>query len=262
MEGSTPTNSCPTTPAASAPSLGIKWQCHLPDQAVCSPWPGDEAMETSEELPHQKQKDGIPLKKFLKEGQWEAFAKDSDLVLRAREACFRTKCSDFNHEVLHDLSCTFWEMADSASLLKSGIYEVQDAWTRQKDLRSTNHAAKASQKNIQFFCVVIPTKLPSIMGLEGIHSLEALHRLGGCSYCPWCAKEGQNEGTMVNNLHTVDYHLGLVCTLCLACFTTSVDTMRKHRTCCKDMATGHWEEEKISEEDNGNEDDGYLPQEV
>ena len=84
-------------------------------------------------------------------------------------------------------------------------------------------------------------------GLQGIHSLEALCRQGGCSYCPWCAKEGQNEGTMVNHPQTVHYHLGLVCTLCLAFFTTSADTMRKHKTHCTAMATED-QEEKISEE--------------
>ena len=86
-------------------------------------------MEISEEPPHQKQKDRIPLKKLLKGGWQEAFAKDSDLLQRAREAYFRTKDPDFNCEVSHDLSCTFQEMADFASLLKSGIYEVWDAWT-------------------------------------------------------------------------------------------------------------------------------------
>ena len=98
------------------------------------------------------------------------------------------------------------------------------------------------------------------MGLEGIHSPEAIHRWGGCSYCPWCAKEGQNEGTIVNHLYTVHYHLGLVCILCMAYVCTSSDTMRKHGPYCKAMAT--WdkdqEEEEVSEDDNSNEDDGYL----
>ena len=110
-------------------------------------------------------------------------------------------------------------MAHSAGLLELDIYEVQDTWMGQKDLCTTNHAAKASQRKIQFFHMVTLTELPSIMGLEGIHSPEALHRWSGHSYCPWCAKEGQNEGT-------VHYHLGLVCALCLAFFTTSADTTR------------------------------------
>ena len=76
--------------------------------------------------------------------------------------------------------------------------------------------------------MVTVTKLSSNMGLEGIHSPEALHWWGGYSYCPWCAKEGQNDGTIVNHLCIVHYHLDLVCTLCMAFFAMSVDTMRKH----------------------------------
>ena len=150
-------------------------------------------------------------------------------------------------------------MADSTGLLELDIYEVQDAWTGWKDLHTAKHAAKALQRNIQFFCMVTPTKSPSIIGLEGIHSPEALHIQGSHSYCPWCAKEGQNERTMVYHLCTVHYCLGLVCTLCLAFFTTSVDTMRKHRPHCKAMATSDREEEEISEEDSGDKDDRYLP---
>ena len=112
-----------------------------------------------------------------------------------------------------------------------------DGW---KDLHNTNHTAKASQWNIQFFHMVTPTEPPSIMGLEGIHSPEGLCRQCGNLYCPWCAKEGKNEGTVVNHLCTVHYHLGLVCTLFLAYFSTSAGTMRKHGTCCRPcpMVTG------------------------
>ena len=35
---------------------------------------------------------------------------------------------------------------DSAGLLKSDIYEVQDAWAGWKDLCTAKHAAKTSQK--------------------------------------------------------------------------------------------------------------------
>ena len=38
------------------------------------------------------------------------------------------------------------------------------------------------------------------MGLMGIHNPDALCHFGGVSYCPWCGKEGQNKGTMVNHL--------------------------------------------------------------
>ena len=45
----------------------------------------------------------------------------------------------------------------------------------------------------------------------------------------------------------------------MAFFTTSADTMRKHKPCCKTMATEDQEEEEILEEDIGDEDNGYLP---
>ena len=79
-----PANPHPTTSAEPVPSSGIKWQCHLPNQEVTSPCSGDEhSAGRSEELPHHKQRNGVPLAKLLK-GSWqEAFMKDSDLVQRA-----------------------------------------------------------------------------------------------------------------------------------------------------------------------------------
>ena len=69
---------------------------------------------------------------------------------------------------------------------------------------------------------------PKIMGLRGIHSTEALCMSVGMSFCPWCRKEGQNEGTIVNQLCTSHYHLGLVCSHCVEYFTTSADAMCQH----------------------------------
>ena len=56
----------PTTLAVPMPSSGVKQRCQSPDQVACPPQPGDEVVETSEELPCQKQKDRMPLKKLLK----------------------------------------------------------------------------------------------------------------------------------------------------------------------------------------------------
>ena len=67
-EEPTPVISHPATPMAPAPSSGMKQQCHSLNPVVCSPQQGDEVVETSEELPHQKWKDGMPLKKLLKGG--------------------------------------------------------------------------------------------------------------------------------------------------------------------------------------------------
>ena len=65
------------------------------------------------------------------------------------------------------------------------------------------------------------------MGLVGIHDLDALHHFNGLTHCPWCGKEGQNEGTVVNLLQMVHYRLSLVCNKCYNYLSTSSDTL-----CC------------------------------
>ena len=52
------------------------------------------------------------------------------------------------------------------------------------------------------------------MGLMEIHDPDALCHFSSVTYCPWCGKEGQNEGTVFNHLWTVHYRLGLVCSKC------------------------------------------------
>ena len=103
------------------------------------------------------------------------------------------------------------------------------------------------------------------MGLKGIHSSEALHQWGSSSYCPWCRKEGQDEGMVVNHLMTMHYHLGLVCILCMDIFATSTDTMRQHMCICKSMAAKDRDQEEEEESDidnNGDEDNSYLLEEI
>ena len=60
------------------------------------------------------------------------------------------------------------------------------------------------------------------------------------------------------------YHLGLICALCWDFFTTSVDTIRWHVSSCKALTTKDkdWTEEEESKCDNGDEDDGYLLEEI
>ena len=67
------------------------------------------------------------------------------------------------------------------------------------------------------------------MRLKGIHDSEALQHFAGFTYCPWCGKDGQNEGTIVNHLRMAHYKLGLVCDLCFGCPTTMADTLHQHR---------------------------------
>ena len=82
----------------------------------------------------------------------------------------------FAQEGSYDLTSVFWEMACETNLLNTEIYKMQEVWTSQQGLKAANHAAKASQRDIQFFCMVMPTESPNIMGLKGIHSSKALHQ--------------------------------------------------------------------------------------
>ena len=83
-------------------------------------------------------------------------------------------------------------------------------------------------KGLRFLRVVPTTEPPKVMGLMGIHDPDALWCFAGYTYCPWCGKEGQNEGTVVNHLRTTHYRLGLVCNQCFSCPTVTSDTLHQH----------------------------------
>ena len=59
-------------------------------------------------------------------------------------------------------------------------------------------------------------------------TLRALRCYAGHTYCPWCRKEGQNEGTMVNHLRTTHYRLSLMCDQCFGCPTVKSDMLCWH----------------------------------
>ena len=92
----------------------------------------------------------------------------------------------------------------------------------------------------------------------GIYSPKALCRQAGLTFCLWCGKEGQNEGTVVNHLWMSHYHLGLVYSQCLKYFTTSTDTMCCHSYLCKLASAGvdddDDQEEESNSDDNGKDD--------
>ena len=114
-------------------------------------------------------------------------------------------------------------MIISADLLDSKIFKIQEVWTGQEDLQYANDALKTLLKGLQFFCLVLPLESPKVMGLEGIHCPDAPHCLAGVTFCPWCGKEGQNEGIIANYLWTTHYKLGLVCQKCLHCSVTTLE---------------------------------------
>ena len=165
---------------------------------------------------------------------WEAFAQDLDLVWRAREDHFKTNCPHFYCKTSHDLTDVFWDMITPASLLGSQIYEIQEAWGGQSELQYADDTLKTLPKGLQFFHPVSPLELPKVMGLAGIHNPDALCHFSGMTFCPWCRKEGQNEGTIVNHLWATHYKLGLVCGTCFCCPPVTFEAIWCHgRKGCK-----------------------------
>ena len=89
-------------------------------------------------------------------------------------------------------------------------------------------ALRASPKGLQFFHAISPSELPKVMSLAGIHNPEALHYFNGMTFCPWCGKEGQNKGTIVNHLQMTHYKLGLVCGTCFHCPSVTSEAIQCH----------------------------------
>ena len=158
----------------------------------------------------------------------EVFSWDSDLVKEARKEYFSKHSYTFVTEGTHNLSEVFRQMATSADLLGTSIYEIQASWTGLDELRQAIYALRSLPKGLKFLHVVPPSESPKVMGLVGIHNLDTLHCFNNMTHCPWCGKEGQNEGTVVNNLWTVYYRLGLVCYKCNDCPSTTSDTLCHH----------------------------------
>ena len=225
----------PRRPATATYPTGNKQQ-HLPRCEVELDWCGDrEPASHPRELPQQRWREEDPLAEHLRGTHQEAVCKDLDLIQHIRWTYFRAHSLVFHEEVTHDLANVFGEMAKMVGLMGTKIHPVQDQWQGKKELYVANHAAKGSAKNLHYFWVVLPVESSKIMGLKRIHSPEALKHKAGLSFCPWCGKEGQNEGTMVNHPFTGRYHLGLVCERCLLQFMTSSDRMQHHSQGCESM---------------------------
>ena len=89
----TSTVSPPTVSETPAPPTRTKWQHCLSDLEATMPRPDEEGAVrqdiTPEEQPYQRQKEGRPLARLLKESHQEAFEKDSDLTQVTRLAYFK-----------------------------------------------------------------------------------------------------------------------------------------------------------------------------
>ena len=119
-------------------------------------------------------------------------------------------------------------MAEIAKLLGLAIYEIKEVWAGPDKLQQANYALRTLPKGLKFLRAVPPLESPKVMGVMGIHDLDTLHHFNGMTHCPWCGKEDQNEGTVINHLRMVHYRLGLMCKKCFSYLSTSLDTLHHH----------------------------------
>ena len=228
QQGSVPGASSPPAPTVPEHSPRPKWQHHSPDPMDVLPLGKAMSKATPKGPPSLKQWEVMPLHKVLTRSHQEAFGQDSHLVRKTREEYFRNHCPNFNNENSHDLMDIFQHMIETAGLLGSAIYKIKEAWAGQDELQQANYALRTLPKGIKFFRVVSPSKSPKVMGLIGIHHLDALCCFNGLTHCPWCRKEGQNKGTIVNHLQTMHYKLGLMCEKCFGCLSITSEAIYTH----------------------------------
>ena len=150
----------------------------------------------------------------------------------------------------------------------------REVWKGLEELQQAKLHTKGLAKSLKFLRVVPLLKSPKVMGLMGIHDPDALHHFNGMNHCPWCGKEGQNEGTIINHLRMVHYRLGLMCEKCHNYPSTSSDTLCHHgqQNCqpsgeggpnegwliritasrkCTGLISSNWESEQRSQEGFG-----------
>ena len=164
----------------------------------------------------------------LKPSHVDAFSQDSSPIKEARECYFATHPWDWACSNMDDLSDIFRELAQGAGLLGKFIHEIQVSWNGLEELKHANYILRSLPKGLKFLRVVSAKESPKIMGLKGIHDSNALQCFASYTYCLWCSKDGQNEGTIINHLRTVHYKLGLICDQCFGCPTVTLDTLCQH----------------------------------
>ena len=156
----------------------------------------------------------MPLYRALAPCCLEVFNWDSSPVWEMREEYFKRHCLNFSTDNTCDLLEVFRHMIIAAELLGSSIYEIKETWTGPDELQQANYTLRTLPKGLKFLRAVSPLESPKVMGLMGIHGPDALCHFYGVTHCPWCRKEGQNEGMVINHLQMVHYRLGLVCKKC------------------------------------------------
>ena len=161
----------------------------------------------------------------LKPSCADAFSWDSGPVKEARLHYFATHPWDWVHGNTDDLSDIFREFAQGARLLGESIHEIKLSWDGLEELKHANYVLQSLPKGLKLQRAVSTKESPKVMGLKGIHDPDALWHFASYTYCPWCGKDGQNEGAVINRLRTVHYRLGLMCDQCFCCPMVMLDTL-------------------------------------
>ena len=118
-------------------------------------------------------------------------------------------------------------MVETAKLLGLAIYEIK-VWRGLDELQQANYILRILPKGLKLLRAVPLSESPKVMGLTGIHDLDALCHFNRMTHYPWCGKEGQNKGTIINHLWMVHYRLSPMCKICYNYPSTSSDTLCFH----------------------------------
>ena len=81
----------------------------------------------------------------------------------ARKEYFRKHSYNFTAEGTCNLSEVFRQMAKSAELLGSAIYEIQEVWMGSDKLWQANYALRSLPKGLKFLHVVPLSESPKVM---------------------------------------------------------------------------------------------------
>ena len=218
-------------PATTSPKSEPKWSQWPKWQNPSADLPGDTSIDedlprgSQENPPHSKREKTSDWFSFLQPSWADAFNRDSGPIKEARECYFTSLPWDWAHSNTEDLSNIFRELTQGAGLLGEAIHKIQVSWTGPEELKHANYILRSQPKGLKFLRMVSAKESPKIMGLKGIHDPNALQHFIGYTYCPWCSKDRQNKGTIINHLRTVHYKPGLICDQCFGCPT---DTLCQH----------------------------------
>ena len=114
----------PSTPVPKQSPRPKRWHPSL-DPVDSTPLGRTTSKATLEGPPSSKWQEVPPWNKALKQSHSEAFSWDTDLVKEARKEYFSKHSYNISTEGTHNLSEVFRQMAKSAELLGTSIYEIQ-----------------------------------------------------------------------------------------------------------------------------------------